>query len=56
MTNLVGTAQANDEHYLVDSHTSSVIRVKDAERSYLTVTGDSSGYGITGTAAGTSIN
>ena len=56
VTSLVGTAQANDNHYLVDSHTSTVIRVKEAERSYLTVTGDSNGYGITGSAAGTSLN
>lgn len=56
VTNLVGTPEAQNQHYLVDSHTSSVIRVKDAERSYLQVTGDSNGYAITGTAGGTSLN
>ena len=55
VSSLAGLGQANNKHYLVDSHTNTVLRTKEAENSYLDVTGDSTGFAITGTAQGSSI-
>tara|TARA_E500000331_G_scaffold132870_1_gene129940 strand:- start:1922 stop:6055 length:4134 start_codon:yes stop_codon:yes gene_type:complete len=48
ITGVGGTTQANDKYYVVDSNTSTTLRLKSAENSYITVTGDSTGYALSG--------
>ena len=56
LNNLGGITQANDKHYIIDSNTSTTLRLKKAEISYLNVTGDSTGFAITGNMQQTAVS
>lgn len=56
LTGLGGITQANDKYYIIDSNTSTTLRLKSAENSYITVTGDSTGYALSGSMQGSNVS
>mgnify|MGYP006076595901 FL=1 len=53
---VIGMTQVNNQFYVVDSHDANILKLKEADNQYLTITGDSSGYDVAGTTQGSSVS
>ena len=54
--NVIGMTQVNNQFYIVDSHDANILKLKDADNEYLTITGDSSGFDVAGTTKGSAVS
>lgn len=56
LKNVIGMTQVNNQFFLVDSHDANILKLKDADNEYLTITGDSSGFDVAGKTKGSAVS
>ena len=56
ITNVVGMTQVNEKFFLIDSHDANILKLKTAENEYWDVTGDSTGFNLSGRGVGVDYN